>query len=136
MKYIDRLLGLLPRWGNTLTVTCAIVYLTLVRDPVPEPIKVSMFPGADKVVHGIMFAALAFMLLTDIGKCRRMWLRALVAAAAAAAAGGIIEVLQHVMALGRSAEWADFYADAAGAAAGACLAAWRLQVAGKREHEA
>ncbi len=134
MKYIDWLLCLLPRWGNTITVVCAIVYLTLFRDPVPEPLRVPLFPGADKVVHAIMFAALAFVWLTDMGKSNR--LRIFIVAAGTAAAGGLIEILQHVMAMGRTAEWADFYADAAGAVVGSCLAAWWLHVAGKREHKA
>lgn len=109
----------------------AILYLTLVPRPLPDnDIEV---PGLDKVVHAVMFGALAFVAVVDLARRGRgeyapvSRRSCLYVAAASAATGGLIEVLQMAMGAGRSGDWLDFLADAVGAAAGAWLAAMALK---------
>lgn len=72
---------------------------------------------SDKIKHAIAFAGLAFWFGSVIVR------RDLVAVALAVVAfGGLIEIAQGLMGLGREAEWGDFVADALGAAAGLLLA--------------
>ncbi len=117
----------MPRGANTLLVFVAVLYLTLFRDPVPESMKMPLFDGADKIVHALMFMALAFMALTDAGAGRRMRMRRISVAALCSAFGGLIEWLQHVMSLGRTAEWADFASDTVGSIIGVASAAIYLR---------
>jgi len=142
MKWLHKALDVLPRGVNTALVLAAVLYLTLFRDPVPESMKMPLFDGADKIVHALMFTALAFMALTDAGEGRRMMVRRTSVAALCSAFGGLTELLQHVMSLGRTAEWADFASDTAGSIIGVALAAIYLrrvrnksEVAGQGKHE-
>lgn len=104
----------IPRWGPTAVVLGVILTCTLLPgDDLPQ---VPAFPGADKVVHALMFGVLAAVILYDIdvfsGRVRR---GAYVAAALISTiVGGCIELLQDAMGLGRTAEWLDFAADACG----------------------
>lgn len=104
-------------------VVCAILFLTLVPQPLPEAEDISFF-GFDKVGHFFMFGGLCFAVTFDLylARCRsgrpgqsgrslRMW----AVAGGAIVFGGVIELLQLWMALGRTAEWADFVADVLGA---------------------
>lgn len=121
---MKRILTLLPPWILTVAVSAAILYLTLVPRPVPEDMSFN-FPGIDKAVHGIMFAALAGAIVTDSlrrsGHASKRGTRtALTAALISTAAGGLIELAQRWMGLGRGCETLDFVADAIGA----CLGGW------------
>lgn len=114
---LRRILRILPPWTLTVAVAAAILYLTLIPRPLPDDMP-ELFPGADKVVHGIMFAALAGVIVID--RCRsaaKAPSRRLMLAAAgiATAAGALIELLQLWMAMGRGCEAADFAADTVGA---------------------
>lgn len=72
---------------------------------------------SDKIKHAMAFAGLAFWFGSVIVR------RDLVAVALAVVAfGGLIEIAQGLMGLGREAEWGDLVADALGAAAGLLLA--------------
>lgn len=72
---------------------------------------------SDKIKHGIAFAGLALWFGGVIVR------RELVAVALAVVAfGGLIEIAQGLMGLGREAEWGDLGADALGAAMGLLLA--------------
>lgn len=72
---------------------------------------------SDKLKHGIAFSALAFWFGSVIVR------RDFVALALSVLTfGGLIEIAQGLMGLGREAEWGDFLADALGAAAGLLLA--------------
>lgn len=116
-KYIFRL----PPYFYTLAVTLAICYFTLVPDPLQGE-HIHLFPHSDKVVHFIMFATLAGAILFDRCRSRHIPPRvamAVIAAVISALAGGVVEILQQLMDMGRSADWLDFIADALGAAAGA-----------------
>lgn len=94
-----------------------ILFLTLSPNPLPDKTP-PMFPGADKLAHAAMFGALALTLLFDYRLINRRLpsVRAAVATTAAASVfGGLIEILQQAMGMGRTAEWGDFVADTAGA---------------------
>lgn len=72
---------------------------------------------SDKLKHAIAFAALAFWFGSVIVR------RDLLAVALAVLAfGGLIEIAQGLMGLGREAEWGDFLADALGGAVGLLIA--------------
>ena len=119
MKVTKTIMSGVPRWLMSLVVIAAIAYLTLVPSPLPEP-PMPLFDGTDKVVHGLMFLVLAWCLNRDISR-RRLLVAAVAAFALATAYGGLIEVLQGTMQLGRSADVLDFVADVAGAAIGAII---------------
>ncbi|MDE7114969.1 MAG: VanZ family protein, partial [Muribaculaceae bacterium] len=109
-------------------VTVAVIlWLTLVPRPLGD-MKPELFPGADKVVHAIMFGGLALMILTDCSRSRgwhRLSLLSVITAAAVSTLFGIvIELLQREMDLGRSYDFYDILADAAGAVTAALL--WYL----------
>lgn len=53
-----------PSWILTIVVSLAILYLTLVPHPLPDDTP-QLFPGADKVVHALMFGGLTFVILLD-----------------------------------------------------------------------
>lgn len=77
-----------------------------------------LFPGADKVVHAIMFGFLTWMLYIDFGKVRHQVPSAratLLCALCSTLSGFLIEWLQKSMDIGRSLEAEDMFADAAGA---------------------
>ncbi|MBD5244598.1 MAG: GNAT family N-acetyltransferase [Barnesiella sp.] len=112
-----------PPYFFTLAVTLAVCYFTLVPNPLPSD-HIHLFPHSDKVVHFIMFATLAGAILFDRCRAHHMVPRPLAAIGAmiiSSLFGGIVEILQHLMELGRSADWLDFIADTIGAAFGAWL---------------
>ena len=102
----------------TLIVVAVILYATLLPDPMPVD-DMSLFPNADKLIHAIMFGGLAGAVAFDYSRChgriRPPRMVMIAAAVGAALAGGLIELLQDAMGMGRGAEWADFAADSLGA---------------------
>lgn len=75
------------------------------------------FPGADKIGHAAMFAAVVLTALRaglPVG-----WVVGLAGAHAA-----LSEVVQHVLLPDRSGDWADLVADLVGVALAALLARW------------
>ena len=113
------------QWWASILMLLLILWLTLAPKPTGE-VSVSLFPGADKLLHAGMFCVLAFLILRDrsrLGKRHSATLRASVCVwAAVTLLGGIIELLQETMQLGRTFEWCDILADSAGALAGAAAA--------------
>lgn len=101
--------------GVTLLV---ILWLTLAPHPTGD-LKLPLFPGADKVVHALMFGFLVIMILLDIMKKRSWKLVPLVVIGVVsilcALLGIGIEVAQRAMGLGRSFETLDILADTGGA---------------------
>jgi VanZ family protein len=75
----------------------------------------------DKVIHAFFYTVLAFWFASILQ--RRHLLRLLLVLGAF---GGLIELAQEAMHLGRHAEWADLLADVIGAAAGVALASTPL----------
>lgn len=118
---MKRFIRHIPPYLPTALVFIAILYLSLAPDPMPYEPPFELFPGADKVVHFIMYGALTGTFCFDYYRHRRTAHERtilLVALLVAIAIGAGIEWLQEYMALGRSNDWYDFVADAAGAIAG------------------
>lgn len=124
---IRRSLAALPGWTLSVLTLAVIMWLTLVPDPFGDD-SPSLFPGADKLVHALMFGFLALMILLDIRR-RNAWRGTTLAEAVAAAVistsiGVLIEFLQLVMALGRGFEVADMLADFSGSVI--CVFIWQI----------
>ncbi|MDE6228943.1 MAG: hypothetical protein K2M40_04055 [Muribaculaceae bacterium] len=104
----------LPRWLLTAICSGLILYLTLVPKPLPDN-DIPFWEHTDKLVHAIMFGALYVCLALDLWRGQPVALRRrLVPALISIAAGGIIELLQGAMHLGRGADPLDFLADSVG----------------------
>ncbi len=120
-KYLTRLCpGILSS-----VVFMTILWLTLAPHPLPES-DVTMFEHADKVVHALMFGGMFFALIIDRelwwqrryeqtgrmprGNFRPLFLMAL----SVIFYGGLIELLQGWMHLGRGCDPLDFMADITG----------------------
>lgn len=117
----------LPPWLLTALTLALILWLTLSPDPLGDDAP-HLFPGADKVVHALMFGFLTVMMLLDRQR-RRGWkvlppVAVWCAALLSASVGIAIEFAQRAMAMGRGFEVADMAADAAGACI--CAVMWLL----------
>lgn len=116
-----KFLGKIPDGVFTIIFICLILYATLF----PQPLPVNngfFFPGMDKIVHFIMFFVLSIGVWFDYAKKiypkrinmhNFIWCALLIVGF-----GGLIEILQGLMGLGRTASWGDFIADAIGAIIG------------------
>lgn len=109
----------IPAWTISALWLGLILWLTLAPSPVGD-VDVPLFPGIDKVVHGVLFGVLTLAICYDTAKWRGgiKRLRAFtpwVAAAISGLTGIVIEILQLAMSLGRSFEDADIAADFGGA---------------------
>jgi hypothetical protein len=110
----------------TAVVVIAILWLTLAPHPLPDT-DVPMFENADKVVHALMFGGLVFAMVLDrelynhqvyeqTGVLPKKHARVMVLFVVASVLfGGLIELLQAWMDLGRGCDFYDFIADAIGA---------------------
>lgn len=101
-----------PQWTFTVLVSAGILWLTLAPRPTGG-LSIRLFENQDKVSHAVMFGALAWALCYDSRRARHP-MSPLAAALSAIAAGGVIEILQEALNMGRTAEWADFAADTIG----------------------
>uniref|UniRef100_UPI004029A07A VanZ family protein n=1 Tax=Candidatus Limisoma sp. TaxID=3076476 RepID=UPI004029A07A len=128
MKILDRI----PRFLTSAVVTAGVLYLTLAPRPFGS-VRIPLFEGADKVVHFMMFFAMAFAYHFDfrrgkkpIDEARLMgWIFV-----SLSAFGGLIELAQWKMRMGRSGDWYDLLADIAGAVYGIILA-WLISAKNK-----
>lgn len=116
----------LPAW--TLSVVCflAICWLTLAPHPLPDN-DITLFPGADKLAHGIMFGGFTLCIIID-GLRRKGWpvfpenIKILFYSPDVPSVVGIAtEFLQGSMHAGRSFEFWDMVADITGAYAVAAV---------------
>ena len=116
MKMSDKILSKLPPYTLILVTGLVVCWLTLVPRPLPET-DIKLFPHADKVAHFILFGAFAAAVFIDLWRSsgRSGKSIAIVAVVSAIIFGGVVELLQGVMALGRSGDVWDFVADAVGA---------------------
>lgn len=117
MDKIRNLLSRFPGWLFTVLTILIILWLTLMPDPLGDDAP-SLFPGADKLVHAIMFGFLTTMIMLDRQR-RNRWKelggKFIIASALISSLFGIlIEVLQLEMDMGRGFEVADMVADAVG----------------------
>ena len=120
-KRFRHILCALPPWILTAVTVVLILWLTLAPRPFGD-IRAPLFPGADKIVHSLMFGFLTAMICADRARKDRSVspshissLFALVSAAGASLFGVAIEFLQHWLGIGRSFETADIIADCSGA---------------------
>lgn len=128
MKILDRI----PRFLTSAVVTAGVLYLTLAPHPFGS-VRIPLFEGADKVVHFMMFFAMAFAYHFDfrrgkkpVDEARLMgWIFV-----SLSAFGGLIELAQWKMRMGRSGDWYDLLADIAGAVYGIILA-WLISAKNK-----
>ncbi len=118
LKSIKTCLNKLPAW--TLTVVCflAICWLTLAPHPLPDN-DIPLFPGADKIVHGIMFGGFTLCIILDWNR-RHGWPKKTSsvewwAPVFASIFGVATEILQQEMHAGRSGDVWDLVADITGA---------------------
>ncbi len=99
-------------------VVAVILYATLFPHPLGEE-EIPAFPGADKLVHAIMFGGMTGALIFDYMRSRKasaIKTGIIIAfVVSSIVTGGIIELLQGAMNCGRSADWLDLAADAFGA---------------------
>ena len=109
----------ISRWWPTAIVVAVILYSTLASDPTPD-MDMSLFPHFDKLIHAVMFGGLAGALAFDWRRAHRderlSGGRMLAFCIAATLFGAAVELAQDAMHNGRSADWLDLAADAAGAA--------------------
>lgn len=119
MSCTKRWLTRIPAWLVSALTLALILWLTLSPDPVGSE-DMTLFPGADKLVHFVMFGFLTVVFLFDSQRKhdwnRRSQSSCLLAILVSAAIGGVVEILQEVMDFGRSFEWADMIADFGGSA--------------------
>mgnify|MGYP000511498004 FL=1 len=128
MKILDRI----PRFLTSAVVTAGVLYLTLAPRPFGS-VRIPLFEGADKVVHFMMFFDMAFAYHFDfrrgkkpVDEARLMgWIFV-----SLSAFGGLIELAQWKMRMGRSGDWYDLLADIAGAVYGIILA-WLISAKNK-----
>lgn len=108
--------GLPPAIFSLITLI-VILYLTLFPHPLGEEMP-PLFPGADKLVHAVMFGFLTLMLLLDKQRKNNWktvtWATDFKAMMISACIGIAIEFAQFWMALGRSFELFDMIADCIG----------------------
>lgn len=124
MRVLIRLFRWLPRWVASGVCLAAILWLTLAPRPAGD-IDVPLFPGADKLVHAVMFGGLAVVATFDVWhhSHARPFSRYVpwVMAAAATLVGVAIEYLQRAMDMGRGFDPMDMLADLAGALTAALI---------------
>lgn len=118
MNRLRHLYSFLPPHTLTVIIGCIILYLTLMPDPVPEN-DLALIPHIDKLVHAIMFGSLAVAIALDRSRSRGLesltWGFLTLCAVIATVAGGLIELLQGAMAMGRGCDTLDLGADFLGA---------------------
>lgn len=99
---ICKLFENVPAYQPTLVVLMAVLYLTLLPQPLGEE-NIQLFDGADKVVHFIMFGGLTGTYIFDryrVSKALDMK-GALSVALVCSLLGILIEFLQYAMQMGR-----------------------------------
>lgn len=117
MNKVQNIIEKFPAWILTIVTVAAILWLTLAPQPLGE-ITPPLFPGADKLVHAIMFGGLELMICLDYSRFKG-WKRPgisflIFTSIGVILFGALIEFLQDTMNLGRSADYFDLIADGAG----------------------
>lgn len=111
-------LSKMPPAVFSVVTVLAILWLTLAPKPLGEN-PPPLFPGADKLAHGVMFGGLTAMMLLDWQRIHRWqrtrWGMVTLYATAVSFFGVFIECAQNLMNQGRGFEWMDIVADTAGA---------------------
>lgn len=102
-------------WWPTLTVVCVILYATLNDNPIGAD-ELPIFPGADKLIHAIMFGGLFAAITFDRYRDGRgMALKSLlITAGICVVCGALDEVCQSLLTAAREGDPLDFLADCGG----------------------
>lgn len=126
VKMLQKTLSKLSPGILSSVVILTILWLTLAPHPLPEA-DVALFPHVDKFVHAVMFGGLVFAMVVDrelwrnrryhlTGRMPRKGIGSLLCfVVTATMLGGVIELLQAWMGMGRGGDPVDFLADGAGA---------------------
>jgi VanZ family protein len=110
---------LIGGYWKSIVIGIGILYVSLVRDP---GISLPSIDGADKWVHGLMYAILGIAIYWDsIRQKISGWLLWLIAMVLPMVYGGIIEIAQERWFAPRSGEWMDWLADCIGVIVGVGL---------------
>lgn len=111
----------------TALVLIVITYLSLAEDPMHAQ-ELHLFKGADKLVHGCMYLALVVVGCFDMHRVGLHPTRTscVLWTAVAVAWGGLMELLQGALTVGRTADWFDFLANTCGALVGLLLSLYVL----------
>lgn len=129
-------LAKVPHWLLTILCLAAILYLTLSPEPLGDE-DISLFPGFDKLAHGIMFFGLTLCMEIDLTRLegwRRLTLPQVSLLVVIGMGVGIgVEYLQKVMELGRALEFWDMAADGFGAVIAGAL--WMIVGVGELRHQ-
>lgn len=117
-----KIIDFIPVYQPTVAVLVAILYLTLLPQPLGEE-DISLFDGADKVVHFIMFGGLTGTYIFDRFRIsRKLNLKgALRVALCSSLLGAVIEYMQYAMQMGRTGN--DIYDAMANTAGAFCAVA-------------
>jgi len=108
---------LIRGYWKSIIVCIGILYVSLVRDP---GISLPTFVGADKWVHGLMYAILGAIACWDSIRMElKGWRLGLISIVLPIVYGGVIEVIQEQWFAPRSGEWMDWGADCIGVIIGA-----------------
>lgn len=118
MEKFRRVISHVPTGVLSGIAVALILWLTLSPHPTGD-LDLPLFPGADKIVHALIFGFLCFVVLLETMKHRR-WQKVPLAeigviAIICALFGVGIEILQRAMGLGRTFETLDILADSFGA---------------------
>lgn len=103
----------------TALVLIVITYLSLAEDPMHAQ-ELHLFKGADKLVHGCMYLALVVVGCFDMYRAKLLPFRTscVWCLVVAVVWGGLMELLQGALTMGRTADWFDFLANSCGALLG------------------
>ena len=108
---------LIRGYWKTIVICIGILYVSLVRDP---GISLPTLAGADKWIHGLMYAILGAVTWWDSMRIKMSgWRLGLIAIMLPIVYGGAIEVIQEQWFAPRSGEWMDWGADCIGVIMGA-----------------
>ena len=130
LNFMQRFIRHIPPYLPTAMVLAAILYISLAPNPMPDEIPLLLFPGADKIIHFIMYCALTGTFCFDY--YRRGLLNSELQTLATALVvsiiiGGVIELLQGYMGIGRSNDWWDFAANTAGCLTGVIIGKYYIK---------
>ena len=105
------------RFRFSLLLAGLVFYLSVMR--IPSPVRVLFFPGADKVIHLILYFLLALALMFEavlpLGTKRRPLSAFALVFLLPAFYGALIELLQQFCFPPRTCNWLDWVFDALGA---------------------
>ena len=124
MNWLRNLLGKVPAGVLSGITVAVILWLTLAPHPTGD-LDLPLFPGADKIVHAVMFGFLTFIILLEMMKHRKWVMLPLpligLVSILTALLGVGIEFAQRAMGMGRELEILDMIADGAGSATGGAI---------------